>query len=251
MQTLRFTLFITLFVSFFSLAEEPLSPVAENYIERLAKGGPSTVRDVAKSMYRSKETDPRVLDVAAEVLMRDYQSAFDRTEIDALAWVVNALSLAQTNRYQPILAEVEENASHKKLSKYARKRQDDDLPVDQPFILGTVDLAALAGEEAVAKPAPSAAASVEPSGKEYHPITVIREGMSMQEAFDLAGAPTSKHAYQTGKNWIPFNYKGGDIRRQDALYKGQGRIVFSNTSRYSDSWRVLEVVEDASESGYP
>lgn len=254
MKLLLITVLSLVCLSVNCFAETPLSPVAERYIERLTVGGPTTVRDVAKSMYRSGETDPRVLDVAAEVLLRDYQTAMGRTEIDALAWVVNALSLATTDRYQAVLVEVEENASHRKLSKYARKRQDDDLQADEPYVAGSVDLTVddTVGESAAsAEKLATAPVTQNSAAREIHPISTIREGMSMQEAFDLAGQPTSQHSYQTGKNWIPFNYKGGDIRRKDALYIGQGRIVFSNTSRYSDSWKVLEVVLDESESGYP
>jgi len=36
-----------------------------------------------------------------------------------------------------------------------------------------------------------------------------------------------------------------------ALYKGKGRIVFSNSSRYAPVWRVIEIIRDPSESGYP
>lgn len=229
-------------------SEEPLSPVDELYIERLSVGGPSTIRDVAKSLYRSGEASRQVLDVAAEVLLRDHQIAQDRTQIDALAWVIKALSLAQTNRYQAILAEVAENASHRKITKYARKYQDDDLPAGPAYEPGSVDLAAY---RASASEAPVASAVAPAPNRQLHPINVVREGMSLQEAYDLVGLPTSEHTYQTGKNWIPFNYKGGDIQRKAALYKGQGRIVFSNTSRYSNSWRVREVLLDEAETGYP
>src|SRR5690625_2295376 len=46
-------------------AETPLSPASERYIEMLSNGGPSTIRSTARSMHRSGESDPRVLDVAA------------------------------------------------------------------------------------------------------------------------------------------------------------------------------------------
>ncbi|MBU2886025.1 hypothetical protein KO507_09655 [Gilvimarinus agarilyticus] len=248
MKIFYLALVTVLFFSHPCFSTEPLSPIDQRYVERLSIGGPTTIRDVAKSIYRSEQANTQVLDVAAEVLMRDYQVAIDNTQIDALAWVIKALALADTNRYQVILAEVAENASHRKIAKYARKMQDDDLPEGPAYEPGSVVLADYEPDQA--SPVAGASAATE-SNREVHPITIVREGMSIQEAYDLVGYPTSEHTYQTGKQWIPFNYKGGDIRRQAALYKGQGRIVFSNTSRYSNSWRVLEVLVDEAETGYP
>lgn len=231
---------------------QPLGPANERYIELLANGGPASIRDAAKGMHRTQVSDERVLDVAAEVLLRDYKSADSASEIDALAWVANALSNAKTNRYQDVLIEVQKNASHRKLAGYAKKNRNKRLPVGEPFQVGTVSLEKVAA--ATAKPAEKPAAkpvAQAPTSGEYHPISVVKPGMSMQEAFDLAGPPTATHQHQTGKAFIPFNYKGGDLVRQQALYKGQGRIVLSNSSRYTNSWEVLEVVLDETESGYP
>ena len=132
-------------------------------------------------------------------------------------------------------------------SKYASKHITKKLPAGTPYQAGTVALDEVAEAAAVSTPAPAP----RQSDGSYHPISVVKPGMSMQEAFDLAGQPTSTHQHQTGKAWIPFNYKGGDVVRQQALYKGQGRIVLSNTSRYSGSWEVMEVILDEEESGYP
>ena len=74
--------------------------------------------------------------------------------------------------------------------------------------------------------------------------------MSMEEVFALIGQPTATTSRITGKAWAPFYY-GGDTTRMFALYKGKGRIIFSNASRYTPVWRVIEVVSDPAESGYP
>lgn len=39
--------------------------------------------------------------------------------------------------------------------------------------------------------------------------------------------------------------------RSYALYKGKGRIVFSTSSRYDHTMRVIEVQPDLNERGYP
>lgn len=226
----------------------PLSPASERYIELLSNGGPASIRNAARSIHRTGESDPRVLDVAAEVLLRDYQTADGSTEIDALAWITNALSNAETDRYQGVLKTVEEGAGHRKLAKYADKHITGKLPAGEPYQPGSVKLDQVAEASASDDAAPAAAARDQ---GDYHPISVVKVGMSMEEAFALAGPPTATHQHQTGKAWVPFNFKGGDVVRQQALYKGQGRIVLSNTSRYSGSWEVLEVILDEEESGYP
>jgi hypothetical protein len=79
----------------------------------------------------------------------------------------------------------------------------------------------------------------------------IRTGMSMDEVNALLGAPTATFSHQTGKAWIPFNFKGKDVARVVSLYKGKGRITFSQESVYANVWRVLEVTNNPNESGYP
>ena len=108
-------------------------------------------------------------------------------------------------------------------------------------------------QAAASKPAPTAAQSKPAAGGEakFAPITEVKAGMSMEQAYAVAGHPTSTTTYETGKRWVPFNFKGGDIARTAALYKGQGRIVFSNNSAYSSGMSVLEVIVDPNEKGYP
>jgi hypothetical protein len=241
-------IFLMCFVAAQAQGAEALDPVNAHYVELLSNGGPSSIRQAAQSMHRSGVSDERVLDVAAEVLLRDYRTAASNTEIDALAWVTNALSNAKTDRYNAVLQEVEKNAGHKKLAKYAAKNFNKRLPTGDAYVAGSVKLEEVAKATAAASPMPAAAPQAAGS---YHPISVVKVGMSRQEVMALAGPPTATRHYQTGKAFIPFNYRGGDLMREEALYKGQGRIVMSNTNRYSNDWEVLEVIVDGNESGYP
>lgn len=247
---LFYSLFSTalLVLAMVAQAETPLSPASERYIEMLSNGGPSTIRSTARSMHRSGESDPRVLDVAAEVLLRDYQTANSGTEVDALAWVTNALSNAKTDRYQGVLQAVKEGAGHRKLANYANRNLSKKLPKGEPYQSGSISLAKVA--ESTAQRTESATPAPRNDGQ-YHPISVVRPGMSRSEAVALAGPPTASHQHQTGKAWRPFNFRGQDVMREQALYRGQGRIVFSNTSHYSGEWEVLEVILDENENGYP
>ncbi|MDQ2078498.1 hypothetical protein [Marinimicrobium sp. ABcell2] len=239
---------LLLALSMVAQAEEPLSPASERYIEMLSNGGPATIRSTARSMHRSGESDPRVLDVAAEVLLRDYQAATGGTEVDALAWITNALSNAETDRYQGVLQTVKEGAGHRKLANYANRNLSNRLPEGEPYEAGSVALTEVA--EATAQNSAQSAPAQRTDGQ-YHPISEVRPGMSRTEAVAIAGPPTASHQHQTGKAWRPFNFRGQDVMREQALYRGQGRIVFSNTSQYSSEWQVLEVILDEDESGYP
>lgn len=242
----KFTAALILCVAALHAYGAELDVVQKRYIEMLSNGGPSTVRDTAQSMHRSGESDERVLDVAAEVLLRDYKSARGNSEIDALAWVTNALSNAKTSRYNGVLQEVQENAGHKKLAKYASKNFNKRLPEAPQYAAGTVNLEKLAKQTASAAPAAPAKAQGDKQA-----LSVVRAGMKRQEVYDLIGHPTNTRNYITGKSFRPFNYRGNDTVREEALYKGQGRIVFSNTSHYSNDWEVLEVIIDERETGYP
>lgn len=225
-----------------------LDPVSARYVELLSNGGPPSIRDAAQGIHRGGISDERVLDVAAEVLLRDYKTAVSGGEVDALAWVTNALSNAKTSRYNSVLEEVAKNAAHRKLAKYAKKNLNKRLPEAPQYVAGTVALDKVAKQTQAAPSKP--AASTAKTGQ-YHPISIIKAGMSRQEVIDLVGPPTATHSYPTGKAFNPFNVRGGDVMREDALYKGQGRIVFSNDSAYSTGWRVVEVRLDPNESGYP
>jgi outer membrane protein assembly factor BamE (lipoprotein component of BamABCDE complex) len=255
--------FIALFASCLLLASQAqaFSDADQYNIDQMVNGGPVSIRNAAKNLYHTQETKTEVLDVMAEVLLQNYHLN-DRNGIDAMSWASKALGNSGLGRYRSTLEEVAENGAHRKLRKYAKKslKQLSDDGSAQ-YVKGSVDLnklrenpkAAGSSKKAASKkttqkkaaaPAPAAAGKAKP-------ITEVKVGMSMAQAYAIAGQPTATTTYQTGKAWIPFNFKGGDTARQAALYKGQGRIVFSNESHYSGNWRVLEVLVNPNESGYP
>ena len=52
-------------------------------------------------------------------------------------------------------------------------------------------------------------------------------GMTSSEVQDVMNrTPDRSHAYESGKRWIPF-YFGNDARRMQALYKGEGCLIFT------------------------
>ena len=55
----------------------------------------------------------------------------------------------------------------------------------------------------------------------------LQIGMSMNEAQQVMGrGPDRVHSYESGKRWIPF-YFGNDARRLQALYRGEGCLIFT------------------------
>ncbi len=226
--------------------------VDQRYIDQLSKGGLSSIKQAAQSIYNTGEMDTEVLDVAAEVLLSRYPTAA-RNEIDTLAWVCRAIGNSRNPRYSSALREVSEGSPDKKLRKYASQALSQVGDGGTQYRKGTVNLAALrnsgSSASSSAAAAPAAAPAPASTGRGAG-LEAIKVGMSMQEVYDLVGQPTATTTHQTGKAWIPFNYGGKDLARTHLLYKGQGRVICSHDA-YSSVSRVQEVIIDPEETGYP
>ncbi len=82
------------------------------------------------------------------------------------------------------------------------------------------------------------------------PFAKVEKGMTEGRVYDLIGQPTEVKTYLTGKTWIPF-YFGPDTHRKEALYKGQGRIVFTPSGALGTGvYKVFKVIYDPTEDGY-
>ena len=257
----------------------------KHYVEQLIKGGPGTLRSVAESLFQSGNTNPEVLDVAAQVLLEKYPLASaDFSSVDSLAWLCRALGNSGNNRYRALLLQISDDKSvHRKLRGHCEKAGKQ-LPkgATNSYVAGTVNLellrnpppppppppaaapakgkknakqagakpaaAAAAAPAAAATPAPAAAAA--PTAKVVD-FGLIRVGMSQQEVNDLIGPPTAQTQRMTGKQWQPFNYGARDLQRMNYLYKGVGRVEFSLKSAYEGIFRVIAITPDPKETGYP
>jgi len=236
-----------------------LDEVGLRYVKMLANGGPSSMRSAAESIYNTGNTDKDVLDAAAEALAQNYRkNPSSETYADAMAWLCRALGNSSNGRYKAIVEEVANNAESRKLKKHC-DRAAGDLPkaTDASYTAGSFDLskykdgapgAAPVAAASAPAAAPAAGAAPAAAGKGF---AVVKEGMSKEEVEALIGVPTAVTSHITGKAWRPFNFKGSDTHRVISLYKGVGRIVYSNSSAYTSTYRVIEVVNDTSESGYP
>lgn len=229
-----------------------VSPAGEQYIEKLSSGGPASIRDAAKGIYHTRETDTYVLDVLAEVLLRNSPGGRGNIMIDALSWGCKALGQSGNSRYRTTLQQVDASTSSRKLKKYARQAIDSlGGGSEEQYLAGSVNLEEARDASAARAEMQREEAVDNAYSRGMEPITVVKVGMSMQEVVDLIGPPNATTQYQTGKAYIPFNFKGGDLVRTVHLFRGQGRVVYSNSSHYDTTLRVIEVQINPDESGYP
>jgi hypothetical protein len=259
-----------------------LSAADQSYVDRLIKGGPSTLQDVAQTMYNASVTNPEVLDVAAQVLLEKYPMAGnERDTVDASAWLCRALGNTGNNRYKAVLEQVADDKSvHRRLRGHCEKASKNlSKGATNSYVAGTVNLELLrnpppppppppapatkgkknakqAAAKPAAAPAPAAAAAPAPAAApaataKVVDLSLIRVGMSQAEVSDLLGPPTGQSQRMTGKQWQPFNYGARDLQRMMYMYKGVGRVEFSLKSAYEGVFRVITVTPDPNESGYP
>lgn len=234
----------------FTSQAHAVDPVGQRYIDQLLQGGPVSVSQAAQSIYHTGYRDQEVLDVAAEILAQRYTTATSNSEADAYAWVCKAIGNSGNGRYKNLLTTVAESGN-RKLSRHCGKAAGSLSASNPSFAAGSVNLdryrsgAASSGAKPVAQAAKPATQQAKGS------FGSVVNGMTMDEVNAILGAPTATYSHQTGKAWVPFNFKGKDIARVVNLYKGQGRVTFSQESVYSSIWRVIEVLPNANESGYP
>lgn len=229
-----------------SSAAFALDASEQRYVEMLSSGSMGSVKAASQDIFNTGEDNPAVLDHLAEVLLQNYANA-PNGHIDALSWAAKALGKSRNPRYRDTLNTIASSNANKKLRKYASQALENLSSSGVPqYKRGSVAPVKSSGGRASTSSAQSRSATTTGAG-----LSAVKIGMSMAEAYALAGEPTSSTGHVTGKAWIPFNFKGSDTLRQYSLYKGKGRIIFTNRSHYDRSWQVYEVQIDASEPGYP
>jgi hypothetical protein len=246
-----------------AISASALDQSGERYAKMLASGGPGTIRQAADDIFSTAYSDQEVLDLAAQVLSELYLKNPDtRDYADATAWLCKALGNSGKGRYRQVLEQVAKSDIRRNTRKYCDKGVDN-LPKNttDSFQPGSVDVSrykdggpayAAGAKGSSTKPAPAKAAASSSGGSAKKvDFSLVKEGMSMQEVDDILGSPTNQTTYMTGKQFQPFNFGARDLQRTKYLYKGVGHIVFSMKSGYNGVFRVIEIVPDPNESGYP
>jgi hypothetical protein len=236
-----------------------LDQSGQRYTTMLASGGPGTISSAAQDIFNTGMKDPEVLDVAAQVLVDlEPKTLLSGEFADAASWLCKALGISGNGRYKAVLESVVKADINKKTRKWCDKSADQ-LPkgAADSFVPGSVNVDAYkdggkGGKSAAAAPAKAApAAKAAPTSGKPVDFSLVKEGMSQQEVDDLLPAPTAQSTRMTGKQFQPFNYGARDLQRLKYLYKGVGHIEFSMKSGYNGIFRVIAVVPDPNESGYP
>lgn len=96
------------------------APSIRNYISSLVHGNTALITYTARALYRNPGSDTLLLDVLAEIILRDHQAPNDKT-INSIAWACKALGASQKSRYRSILQDVKNQASSKQIAKHAKK----------------------------------------------------------------------------------------------------------------------------------
>ena len=210
-----------------------LSPTTLEQLNDLSKNTAASYRNIASKVYQDgSEADPIVTDALAEFLLRQY-SENNAEYSDALAWTAKALANVGNDRYRDSLDEVLKNGKDKRLNKHVKKAYNSINKTDsEQYKKGSIDL------DGLLKHAASEYAELHKDNI----LSKVQIDMSKDEVYELIGKPDETAAHRTGKEYVPFNFKGADLKRQIAVYPGYGYVVFSQKSRFQTTWRVLDVV---------
>ncbi|MCW8108921.1 hypothetical protein OPS25_10495 [Alteromonas ponticola] len=131
---------LTVLLSFSAVAK--LTQSEQRLADRLLSGELRQVKVAAQRIYEQDISNPELIDIAAEVLLKKYPHAF-ANDVDTLAWVARAIGASENDRYYSVLTEVIDNTEHKKLRKHADKARDNlPQPVNEQYIAGTFPLPA-------------------------------------------------------------------------------------------------------------
>ena len=225
-----------------------LDPAHAKYAAQLSSGIPSQVRAGGTGLHGAGIVDQEIIDIAVESVLVNASKGKDFA--DPLRFVVKAVTAAKNPRYHTAMMSIADDKSlHRKLRKDAKKAANaGGKPTDtEQYAKGGVDLEAIKAEAQKAQQ--ELAKSIKaPEG--FESIGIVTVGMSSSEVIVKCGPPTSTTSHITGKNFIPFNFKGSDTVRTYYLYKGQGTVVMANNSRYTSNASVVEVTIDPNEVGY-
>lgn len=82
-------------------------------------------------------------------------------------------------------------------------------------------------------------------------FAALKVGMQMSEVQNIMDrAPDRSHTYESGKRWIPF-YFGNDARRMQALFRGEGCLIFADGNVWGGAGgELVEIQSDASGACY-
>ncbi len=78
----------------------------------------------AKRVYHAHASNKELVALVKSRLVADYASVNDSDHVDAMAWAIKVLAQSGDSDHKPLLAEIAQSASNKKIRKYAKKYTD-------------------------------------------------------------------------------------------------------------------------------
>lgn len=127
-----------LLMSFNAAAE--LTTEEQKVAEMLLSEDLSQLKIAAQIVSRREMTNPELIDIMAEVLLRKYATAYPN-EIDTLAWMARAIGSTENGRYYTAINQVVESTDNRKLRRHADSALDDlDDPEGIQYIAGMYKL---------------------------------------------------------------------------------------------------------------
>jgi hypothetical protein len=109
---------------------------------QLVSGYTASIRSVVERNYLRETRTLELTDSAAEILATRFEAANDPVEIDMLAWICRLLSKHDDQRYAALLSRVTRDARELKLSRYAERSNEKGKKAAEPYVPGTISLAA-------------------------------------------------------------------------------------------------------------
>ncbi|PLX84026.1 MAG: hypothetical protein C0617_09395 [Desulfuromonas sp.] len=92
------------------------------YVRDLQSSNPSAKRDAAKRIYKHFGKEPYLLAAVNGELLKGFNDHPDNKHyVDAMAWMVKVLSNSGDSKYRTTLEKIADEASSRKLQKYANK----------------------------------------------------------------------------------------------------------------------------------
>jgi hypothetical protein len=99
---------------------DPQYPDDVNRVRNMLRSNDLELQRIgAKRVFYTKSQEPVLLDLVADRLRDCYKTAGEGEAVDVAGWMVNALGIAATDKYRPLLEEVARGAASDKVQRRA------------------------------------------------------------------------------------------------------------------------------------
>lgn len=124
---------------YYFLIPKPSLLVQERKLFAIAKKDWVAVKVIAQQLYSQQKIETKLLDALSQFLIENYLSGLDKQQGEVLAWICRAIGHSNNGRYTSLMREVSEQASDKKIKKYALNAFHLLPPSDKPFQINQID----------------------------------------------------------------------------------------------------------------